>query len=440
MTVISLELNEINFDFVQRFVEAGKLSNFRKLLETAQLTRTVAEKEYPFLEPWIQWPTVYSGLPYSDHGVFRLGDVVEKSHPQIWEELEGEGLTVGAISPMNAANRCRAPAFFLPDPWTGTTTVADPKTEKLWALVGSLVNANASEKLGFASIGRQLGPLAAGYVRPASAARHLRILPKALGHKWAKAAFLDSLLYDVAMTLVGRHRPDFVSVFMNAGAHIQHHHMFDSSIYDGEHRNPAWYSSAAENDEDPLLFIYEVYDDIVGDLMRRPEHHVLITTGLSQVANPREHYQYRLVDFEGFLARVGVRGAVIEPRMSRDFLLTFGDRAAAEGAITQLGQVQVAGKPLFTIDDRGLTLFCQVGYFGRKEPLAEGAIGKTAADFSDDLVLVSIENGIHQTVGYHVDFNVPKGAGDGEIALTAVHGRLKAAALAHSDSRLAAAA
>lgn len=440
MTVISLELNEINFDFVRRFVDAGKLPNFRKLLETAQLTSTVAEKEYPFLEPWIQWPTVYSGLPYAEHGVFRLGDVVEKTHRQIWEELEAEGLTVGAISPMNAANRCRAPAFFLPDPWTGTTTVADPKTEKLWTLVGSIVNANASESLGFASMGRQLGPLAAGYVRPASAARHLRILSKALSHKWAKAAFLDSLLYDVAMTLIGRHRPDYVSVFMNAGAHIQHHHMYDSAVYDGEHRNPAWYSSAAESDEDPLLFIYEVYDEIVGDLMRRPGHHVLITTGLSQVSNPREHYQYRLVDFAGFLARAGIAGAAIEPRMSRDFLLAFEDRASAEAAIGRLDQVRVAGKPLFKVDDRGQTLFCQVAYFGRPDALDQGSIGETAANFSRDLVLVSIENGIHQTTGYHIDFAVPKGAGDEQIALTEVHGRLKAAALAYASHRLASAA
>jgi hypothetical protein len=440
MTVISLELNEINFDFVERFIAAGKLPNFRRLLESTQLTRTVAEKEYPFLEPWIQWPTVYSGLAYSDHGVFRLGDVVEKTHPQIWEELEAEGLSVAAISPMNAANRCHAPAFFLPDPWTGTTTVADAKTARLWGLVGSLVNANASEKLGFASIGRQLGPLAAGYLRPSSTPRHVRILAKALGHKWAKAAFLDSLLYDVAMTLIGRHRPDYVSVFMNAGAHIQHHHMFDSTIYQGEHRNPAWYSSAAENDEDPLLFIYEVYDEIVGDLMRRPEHHVLITTALSQVPNPREHYQYRLVDFPGFLSRAGVHDAAIEPRMSRDFLLTFDSRAAAESAIAKLADVKVAGKPLFKVDDRGLTLFCQVGYFGRREALAGGSICGAVADFSNDLVLVSIENGIHQTTGFHIDFMVPNGAGDAQIALTEVHDRLKAAALAHAGSRLANAA
>jgi hypothetical protein len=440
MTVISLELNELNFHYIEGFVAAGKLPNFARILARCQVTRTIAEKEYPNLEPWIQWPTVYSGLAYEEHGVFRLGDVVGKNHPQIWEELESRGLKVGAISPMNAANRCRNPAFFLPDPWTVTPMTADPRTGKLWKLVAGIVNANASEDLGFASVGRQLAPLAMGYVRAASASRYMRIVVKALSYKWAKAAFLDALLFDVAMTLIDRDKPDFVSLFMNAGAHIQHHHTWDSKAYEGEHANPGWYSKAAENGEDPLLFIYEVYDEILGELARKPEHHVLITTGLSQVPNPREHYQYRIVDFPGFMARLGIVGASTEPRMSRDFLLEFQTREAAETAIARLSTARIGAVPMFRIEDRGLTLFCQVSYIGRPDGLAAAAIADTPLDASEDLVLVSIENAIHQTVGYHIDLAVPRGTGEAEIPLAQVHDRLTAAALAHGGTPLAVAA
>jgi hypothetical protein len=440
MTVISLELNELNFHYIERFVETGKLPNFARILTRCQVTKTIAEKEYPHLEPWIQWPTVYSGLTYEQHGVFRLGDVVGKNHPQIWEELESEGLKVGAISPMNAANRCKSPAFFLPDPWTATPMRADPRTEKLWELVAGIVNANASEDLGFASVGRQLAPLAMGYVRAASTARYVRILIKALSYKWAKAAFLDALLFDVAMTLIDRDKPDFASVFMNAGAHIQHHHTWDSDAYDGEHANPAWYSKAAENREDPLLFIYEVYDEILGELMGKTEHHVLITTGLSQMPNPREHYQYRIVDFPGFMARLGIVDAAIEPRMSRDFLLEFETREAVETAIARLSTARIGEVPMFRIEDRGLTLFCQVSYIGRPKGLADAAIAGAPIDASEDFVLVSIENAIHQTIGYHIDLALPRGSGGTEIPLAQVHDRLKTAALAHGARDLAIAA
>jgi hypothetical protein len=440
MTVISLELNELNFDYVERFARAGKLPNFARILKRHQLVRTVAEKEYPNLEPWIQWPTVYSGLSYEQHGVFRLGDVVNKHYPQIWEELEGEGLKVGAISPMNAANRCRHPAFFLPDPWTATPITADPRTEKLWKLVAGIVNANASDELGFASVGRQLAPLAMSYVRAPSTARYMRILVKALSYKWAKAAFLDALLFDLAMTQIDRHKPDFTSLFMNAGAHIQHHYTFDSEAYEGDFSNPGWYSKAAETREDPLLFIYEVYDEILGELMGKPQHRVLITTGLSQTPNPREHYQYRIVDFPAFMGRLGITEAAVEPRMSRDFLLKFETRAAAMAATERLSSAKVGDKQMFRIEDRELTLFCQVSYIGRPDGLSQSTVAGTAVDASNDLVLVSIENAIHQTIGYHIDLALPKGSGEAEIPLTEVHSRLKSAALAGAAQPMAQAA
>ncbi|GGN57692.1 hypothetical protein GCM10011349_36500 [Novosphingobium indicum] len=436
MTVLSLEMNELNFHYIEKFIEEGKLPNFGALLAKCQLTRTIAEKAYPDLEPWIQWPTVYSGKTYAEHGIFRLGDIVSRDYPQIWEALEQEGLRVGAISPMNAANRCENPCFFLPDPWTNTDITADDATKKLWKLVASIVNSNASNDLGFAAVGKQLAPLAMRYVNAASTARYTRVLLKALRYKWAKAAFLDVLLFDLAMKLKERERPDYMSLFLNAGAHIQHHHTYDSSVYSGEMANPEWYSKAAANDEDPLLFIYEVYDDIIGECMRRSDLRVLITTGLSQTPNPREHYQYRMVEFDAFLGKLGVTGAKVLPRMSRDFLLEFEDRVDAEAAIAKLTATSVGNSdtPLIRIEDRGLTLFCQVCYFGRPEGLKAVQFDGRSFDASDDLVLVSIENAIHQTTGYHVDMNVPKGAGDDEISLTEVFNRLKNAALAESGA------
>ena len=36
--------------------------------------RTLSEEIYEHIEPWIQWFTVHTGMPYAKHGVFRLGD------------------------------------------------------------------------------------------------------------------------------------------------------------------------------------------------------------------------------------------------------------------------------------------------------------------------------------------------------------------------------
>lgn len=441
MAVISLELNELNFDYVKFFVGQGKLPTFARLLDKLQLFETVAEKEYPYLEPWIQWPSVYTGKTYAEHGIFRLGDAIYKPQDQIWEEVERLGGTVGAVSPMNAVNRCVDPDFFLPDPWTNTKITADPRTEKLFGLIRALVNDNASSDQSTFNLGKQILPLALPYLQGQSLTRYFRVLPTALKHKWAKAGFLDCLLADLFLSLVKRHGTQFASLFLNAGAHIQHHHMYDSNVYQGDRANPTWYSSAAGNDADPLLFIYSLYDTVVAQFLDRADTHLLITTGLSQIPNERDHYQYRIVEFDQFFSTVGLTGARIEPRMSRDFLLAFDTADAAQAGTALLDRIRCGDAPLFKIEDRGETLFCQVAYFGPPAGLEEISIDGKEQNLREKFVLVSIENGIHQTIGYHLDSRIGKTADMAtRIPLTEVHERLLAAAKAGIEPRIAKAA
>jgi hypothetical protein len=437
MSVISLELNELNFHFVEKFVAAGELPHFARLLRETQLFETDAEKSYPHLEPWIQWPTVYTGMTFAQHQIFRLGDAVNHGHRQIWEDLEAHGVSVGAVSPMNAPNRCANPDFFLPDPWTETPLTAPPRVAKLFELVRTVVNNNAAGNLSVAKLGRELLPLAFPFVNKKQLPSYLPILKKAVKYKWAKAAFLDRLLVDLFTHEVRRLGTQYASLFLNAGAHIQHHHMYDSAAYDGERRNPAWYSAAAENDVDPLLCIYRVYDDVVGELRALPGVRLMITTGLSQVANQRDHYQYRIADFDRLFQAIDLANVTVQPLMSRDFLLKFPNAAATNRARELLEGIYCEGESLFRIENRGESLFCQVGYFGAPEGLKAIEMGGSLCDRSADFVLVSIENGIHQTIGYHFDTAVPKASAKEIIPLTEVHGRLRDAGLAQAVAKAA---
>ena len=109
MKLILLELNEINFDFVRKYISSGeKLPGFTKLLE-GKFIHTNSEEKYEYLEPWIQWVSVHTGKSFKDHKIFRLGDIVSSSEKQIFETLEEEGITVGAVSPMNARNNLKNP-------------------------------------------------------------------------------------------------------------------------------------------------------------------------------------------------------------------------------------------------------------------------------------------------------------------------------------------
>ena len=407
--VVSLELNELNFDFVEAYAAKGRLPNFARLLSEYELVETVSEDGYPLLEPWIQWPTVYTGKTYAEHGIFRLGDAADKQHEQIWEALEELGISVGAISPMNAANRCSAPDFFVPDPWTVTKVSGDPSMERLYALLRAAVNDNAHQKSNMVDLAAKLLPFLVKHARPGSWKSYLQALRYAKPYKWARAAFLDRFLADLFLNLRDKKGTQFGSLFLNAGAHIQHHHMYEAEVYSGDQRNPSWYSTAKDDGVDPLLFVYQMYDGILADMLALDDTRVLISTGLSQVPNPKTIYQYRFTDHRGSLEKLGITGFDVVPRMSRDFLLVFPDAASAAAAKEAMLAVSCAGAPLFTIETRETSLFCQIGYFGPAEGFREVKVGDRSFDLTGDVVLVSIENGIHRTIGYHVDTARPSG-------------------------------
>ena len=77
-----IQLNEMNFDIIKKYLDAGLyLPSFSKIIE--KLKTTNSENEYENLEPWVQWPSFYTGKSLSSHRIFRLGDYTHYSGPDI---------------------------------------------------------------------------------------------------------------------------------------------------------------------------------------------------------------------------------------------------------------------------------------------------------------------------------------------------------------------
>ena len=57
----------------------------------------------------------------------------------------------------------------------------------------------------------------------------------------------------------------FSNLFLNSGAHIQHHYLFNSKAYQGNLKNPDWY---CPNGYDPLIQILSEYDYQLGKLLK----------------------------------------------------------------------------------------------------------------------------------------------------------------------------
>ncbi len=409
---ILLGLNEINFGFINYYISRGYLSNFKKLLDMQPPIKTVSESRYELLEPWIQWVTVHTGKRYDQHKIFRLGDIVNKPKiSQIFEELENEGFSVGAVSPFNAENRLKNPDFFIPDPWTKTKPSGNYVLRSLYNAIHQSVNDNAEEKLNLKSI----FSLALGLFLYVPISRWFFYLKNISNIKKPgfKAIILDSLLADVFLTLWNKNKPDFSNLFLNSGAHIQHHYLFNSEAYKGDNKNPEWYCPKYY---DPLIKILNQYDVIIGKILNIKNLNLIVATGLHQEPHEKVTFYWRIKKHSEFLNKIGLKKIIeINPRMSRDFLINFSKTNHASEAEKLLNSFFFSKDKIkiFNVDNRGKSLFVELVYpndINKNDSIYSKTSGFILDNFKSYLSFVAIKNGEHNGIGYLVsNFKLKKG-------------------------------
>ncbi len=400
--LILLELNEINFDLVNRYLSKfpGRFLGFEKLVANKSI-HTSSEGVYEELEPWIQWASVHTGKSYAEHKLFRLGDVVGSKVPQFFEQLEMAGVSIGGISPMNAENRLKKASYFIPDPWTKTPTDNSWWSRRLGTAIAQAVNDNAQSKITKNSaLCILLGLIRFAKFRHYSL--YLKLVFQSIGASWRRALVLDLLLHDLHITFFKDKNPQFSTLFLNAGAHIQHHYFHNSQFISAESgfKNPEWYISPKL---DPFSEMMEVYDCIIEEYLVKDDYEIIIATGLSQRPYDRVKYYYRLKDHAVFLRKIGINFLEIYPRMTRDFLVTFESIDDAVKAQNILSGLRIAEKsePLFgEIENRGDNLFVTLTY--PDEILVSDTINSSSIklEMLQEVAFVAIKNGMHQSKGF----------------------------------------
>jgi hypothetical protein len=401
---ILLGLNELNFEFIEKYIELGLLPNFKILFDKYGYKSTVSENKYELLEPWIQWVTIHTGKTYDEHKIFRLGDIVDhKSLVQLWNVAEEKGLTVGAISPFNARNDLKNPLFFVPDPWTKTPVSGTKLLRDLAAAASNAVNENANNEVSKSS----LITIVKSFFAYVPFTRWFSYLPLAakVTKPGVKAVIFDSLLGDVFFNQWKKHLPDFSSLFLNTGAHTQHHYMFNARVYNGSVKNPEWYCASSH---DPLIIILKEYDKVIGKLLDLPNIRLFIATGLHQ--NPHNHitYYWRLKNHAQSLKELGVLDfSEVIPRMSRDFLIKFDtDEQAKKAEIVLSSYLSLEEQmQIFTIDNRGKSLFIELTYDNDVSQTTEikSNITSIQLNLKPLVSFVAIKNGEHNGIGYFID-------------------------------------
>lgn len=391
--VVLVEFNELSPALLTRFMSSGDLPNFRRFYESAAVFTTDADAQEPYLEPWIQWPTVHLGMPHEEHGIRHLGDQGSADYPPLGQVLSDQGIRVGVCGSMNVRYD-GVNGFYLPDPWNSRSPASPASLLPFQRTVSLLVQ--ESSKNG-ASHGARLPAFGAFMARngltPATAAGLLRQLVaerRSPEVRWRRASCLDSLQYDLFRRLVRRHDVQFATFFSNSTAHYQHYYW--------RNMEPSQFTTAAdatdgESLRDAIRFGYQSMDRLLARFMSDfPDAVLVLCTALSQEPwRDATKMTYRPRNFDALLQFAGVEATVVgvEPVMAEEFIVRFGSESAAIEGAERFAALTVEGEPALKFVREGDSL---VGGCSLQRP---GVLDRTIAGGRTPRLLGDLFHPVH---------------------------------------------
>lgn len=410
-SVILLEFNELTPSLMHRFIGEGKLPNFARLYREAKIYTTDAGEEGLKLNPWIQWVTVHSGLPFSEHGVFYLSDGHKLKQKCIWDILSDTKLRVWVCGSMNVRYDLPLNGAILPDPWAEGAVPYPGELLPYFKFIQQNVQEHTNDRL---------RPSRADYLRflgfmtthgmSFSTARSITqqlIRERTGNYYWKRTVILDKLQWNLFRWYYCRLKPHFSTFFLNSTAHLQHKYWREMQPERFKIKPTA--EEEAEY-EAAILFGYQEMDKLVGKFLRLAGANttVILSTALSQ--QPCLIYEddggkcfYRPWKFEDLLAFAGVtRPHTVSPVMSEEFHLRFENEQDAREAEQRLRAVQVAGRPALLVDRNGASIYsgCTIHTqlpYGSALSIAD--CDRSSPFFKIFYQAVGIKSGIHHPDG-----------------------------------------
>lgn len=380
-SVICLEFNELTPGLLDEFIKQGHLPHFARLKQQSATYTTDANATGEWLNPWVQWVTVHSGLEASEHEVYRLSNAYKLNLPAIWKVISDAGRRVWICGSMNPWSSDNLDGHVLPDPWShrvapypqgefdhyekfvrkNVENYAARKTRVTLKERFRFVQYMLDHGLHLSTIGKVIKQL---------------FLERIGRHRWKRASVLDALQFDLFEHYYKEQRPDFSTFFTNSAAHYQHKYWRNMEPEKFLIRPT---SSEQRSYKDAILYGYQQLDELVGRTMRMaPQATIMLVSGLSQQPYLDKDHEgglryYRLHNKDALTKILGVSGEFsYEPIMADEFFLRFVNQIDAEACSKRLSSLLLPdGTPAFQTEVEGSEV---IGQCRCRELLPEGAL------------------------------------------------------------------
>ncbi len=368
--LIFVALNEFNVQLLNEAADLFALPHLKQALTLLHQRKTVTSDVYDsgYLEPWVQWVSIHTGTPSTEHKIKHLGDVKSNTKEQLWEQLNRNGISSGIWGAMNAtrgsADHC---SFFLPDPWTFDEKAFPREINAFLGLPRYMARNYLNPKI-HVLFGLLL-KFAVFMCRPRAVIAFIKALPYFLWYavKYKAANFVTYSFAEYLSTIRfldywKRDKPSFSLVFLNLVAHAQHYYWTDVPL--------------AQNDK--LKYTFTFLDKILGVLFATvgKDADILIANGLTQINTNSEApwIMYRQNDHLSFLNKIGIVPLRVEACMTHDAHLFFRDQADRDKALAILQSVKVGPKKFFYLEEypaEPLKLFYMLEFTDPSDALTE---------------------------------------------------------------------
>lgn len=411
-SVVLLEFNELAPELMTQFINAGHLPNFKALFEQSQTFITDAEEDAPYLEPWIQWVTVHTGLPYHEHKVFHLDEAHTLQEKWVWDLISDAGSSVFVCGSMNIGYKNNPKGMVIPDPWS---TKALPYPEKPLNDYLNFIQKNVQEYTNERmknTIPDVLKFIKFMMLNGLSMKTMVSTVKQLISEKtnknvsWRRAFLLDSFQLDVFKYMYKKQNPQFATFFSNSTAHMQHLYW---RYMEPDKFKKVDVNSDKNNLKDAILHGYQANDAMVGEVLKFVDKDAIIIfcTALSQ--KPCLIYEeisgkqgYRPYSIETVLQFAGINYfKSFSPVMSEQFRVVFNSEQEARDAQLILESLQLNNTPCMSMKNSGLELVGGCSYFAKvdKEAVITNAHQKSMPFYQLFYPLSDVKSGMHQRDG-----------------------------------------
>jgi len=365
--VVLLEFNELSPSLMNRFITQGHLPNFKRFAAESAVFLTEAEERAPYLDPWIQWVTVHTGLNFREHGLERLNEGHKVHEKRIWDYVSEQGDPVWICGSMNIGYRPGIKGAVMPDPWTTHVEPTPNELKPYFSFVQRNVLEYTNERvpLSKADYIKFVGFMGQHGLSPSTMiAIAQQLFSEVRGlDRWKRAVILDKLQYDVFRWYYNKIRPRFSTFFLNSTAHYQHFYW--------RNMEPEIFTVQLSSDEvakyeSAILFGYQEMDRLVGKFMASADRNTTLVFCTAMSQQPYLKYEesggrhfYRPTSFDALVKFAGVTGSFkVAPVMAHQFHVYLDTEDAARDAEKKMLALTVNGRQAMAVDRNGLQVFC----------------------------------------------------------------------------------